>query len=414
MLNITVCIYDIGASYTPLALALVDKVKKVYYFSTWEKDGFPLRKDDMVGTGIKGVERLSFPFSKLDVIDLWIFPDVYGWDIQVLLKRLGQLVWGASQSSWMELDRFALREWEMANKMPVAETEEYIGLDDLMKNMPKEKFIKISNYRGDIETFKFYDKQRSEYRAKELELHLGVLSKEMPMIGESKIEGYEIGADTYTVKGEFPKTMLWGIEMKDTAYLGKISDDMNLPKQLKWTNAKLEVQLKKEQTNSFISYEIRTQSPTNGYLTDMTMRLPNPPYQAHLAMIDNIAEVMYYGAQGIMVQPKFNSKYCAILIIKSDFAEDNIMPIKVSKEVRPYTYIMGLAVRDNEWYSLTNKCWGGEFGAIVGTGNTQEEAIKNCKKHVEGIQGDSLEIDVDALDKASQELRDMRKIGVMF
>lgn len=413
MLDITVCIYDSG-SFTPLAQALVDKVKKVYYFSTWEKDGFPEMKDDNIGTGIKGVTRLSHPFSKIDEIDLWIFPDVYYQDVQILLKRLGKLVWGSGTSAWMELDRFALKEWTKENKMPTSNAEIYTGMEDVIKNMPPERFIKFSKYRGDTETFKYYDKDRSEYRAKEIELHLGILSKEVEVMGDERIDGFEIGADTYTVDGIYPTNMLWGIEIKDAGYIGKISSPSNLPRQLHYINDKLKPVFKEENYRGYFTYEIRTKSLTDGYLTDMTTRLPDPPYEAHLAMVDNIAEIMYYGAQGIMVQPKYNSSYCAIVIMMSDFAEDNIMPIKVPKEVRPYTYIMGLMERDNEWYSITNKHWGGGFGAVIGIGKSKDEAVKHCLKNCENIQGDSLLINIDALTKADEEIKKMRKIGVMF
>ncbi|MHB8362818.1 MAG: hypothetical protein ACYDBX_04335 [Patescibacteria group bacterium] len=415
MIDKTICIYDSG-SCTPLAQALVGKFKKVYYFSPWEKDGFPEYKDDQIGTGIKGVIRTSYPFDLLDEIDLWVFPDVYYGSEQRLLRRLGKLVWGAgaTKSCWMELDRFGFREWQDKNNMLVPDSEIYDGLDDLMKNLPNDKFIKFGRYRGDAETFKYYDKARSEYRGKELELHHGIFSKEIEVMAESKIEGYEPGLDTYLINGNMPNKIMWGIEQKDGAYIGKISDKINLPKQLQYVNSTLEPQFKKERTTSFMSYEVRTNTKDKGTVIDMTMRCPIPPYQSHLAMIDNLAEIFWYGAQGIMVQPKYNSTYCAVVILKSDFAEEHVMPLKVPEKNKEWVFLMGLAIRNNEYYSVTSKHWGGEFGAIVGTGNSKDEAIKNCIEHTKGVEGDSLTIDTDALYKAEKDMNEMKSLGVTF
>ena len=388
-LDITVCVYDSG-SFVEVAKSLVPQVKKVYYHSPWEYYGFPLKGDDEVGTGIEGIERLSNPFSKINEINLWIFTDVYYSDTQLLLKSLGKLVWGSGITSWMELDRFALREWLDKNEMPTPECEVYEGLDDVIKNMPKDKFMKFSKYRGDGETFKFYDKNRSEFRAKELEVNLGVLSKEVEIIAETKIEGYEIGGDNYNVDGKFPDAKLWGIEIKDTGYKGKISEPFNYPKQLKYIDDNLSAQFSKEKMRSMISYEIRTDNKVDGTLIDMTMRFPNPPFQAQLEMIDNLAEIFYYGAQGIMVQPKWKAKYCTIAIMQSDFAKDNIMPVKIPKENKQWVKLMGLMERKGECYSITHKQWGGEFGAVLGIGNTSKQSDDECLKHCEGIEGDSL------------------------
>ena len=50
-----------------------------------------------------------------------------------------------------------------------------------------------------------------------------------------------------------------------------------------------------------------------------------------------------------------------------------------------------------------------EIGGVVGIGQTQKEAIDNCKKHAEGIKGDSLEIKLDSLDDAVEELAKIKE-----
>src|ERR1035437_7641320 len=141
--DLTVFIFDSGC-YTSLADRLTREFKKVYYFSQWESNGFPMSKFDMVGTGIEGVERVSSWLPYINKADLFVFPDVYYVQEQLYLKSLGKNVWGSGETSWMELDRFKLREWEEKNDMPTPETTEYEGVENLSKGIKDNEFIKIS------------------------------------------------------------------------------------------------------------------------------------------------------------------------------------------------------------------------------------------------------------------------------
>lgn len=409
--KITICVYDTGF-FIPLAVRLVEDFGKVYYcFPT--DSGYMEAKNDAVGTGIKSIHKIDENefWEVKDKIDLFIFPDCVFGGLQEELKRQGKLVWGFGKSSWMEQDRIKFREWQEDNDMPVPETEEFIGIENLKEGLKKEQFVKISKYRYDMETIKHFDKIRSEQRFDELKVKLGILKNTLPFTVEEKIEGIEIGYDGWTVDGQFPKYGLWGIEIKDCGYLGKITD--TFPKQIDYVNGKLSPLFKKEKVKAFYSNEMRIDKKRDAYLIDMTCRCPNPPYQLHCLMWDNLAEIIYEGAKGNLVVPKAKAKYGAVAIINSDFAAKNWLALDVPEKVRPYTFIMNMCMYKNEIYTVPVYELS-EIGAVVGIGNTMEEAIKMCKANAEQIKGDSLEIDVDSLDKATETFKEARSYGIIF
>jgi hypothetical protein len=131
----------------------------------------------------------------------------------------------------------------------------------------------------------------------------------------------------------------------------------------------------------------------------------NPPYQLYMELWENFAEIIYAGAGGEIVEPIAKAKYGAIAIIQSEFAVKHWLSLKIPKEIQKLVKIMNMTKVDGEIYSVP--LFGlAEVGAVVGIGDTAEAAIEMCKKNAEQIEGDSVEIDVAALDQALETLRE--------
>jgi hypothetical protein len=209
------------------------------------------------------------------------------------------------------------------------------------------------------------------------------------------------------LNGFLPKNVMWGLEQKDQSYVGKIQLYNEIPSQLKETTDKLLPVFTQERSKMSFSTEIRIDKE-HSYLTDFTGRMPNPPYQLHLEMIDNLGEIFYYGSQGVMKEPIYNSKYGAVAIIKSGFAEDNWLAIDIPKDKRKWAKMMCSCIIDDEVYCAPINHFD-ECGAVIGIGNTLMEAIDNCKDNAEDIKGDSVEIETTSLDEALKTLEDMEK-----
>ena len=400
--------------FVPLAERLA-KEAEVYYFCSWE-NGYPKFKDYCVGMGLDGVTKVDTigeVLQMIDEIDLWIFPDCYYGSLAKWLRDEGCLVWGMAETTWMEQDRYRLKEWMESEKMPLPEWGVSTGITELKENIEDDRFIKISKFRGDMETLKNYSPEMSEQFYDELSVKLGGGKELMEFIDEEKVEGSEWGTDMWTVNGEYPKYGIAGVEIKDQVYTGKVFLTSLMPKPLTYVNEKLSKVFKQEQARGFVSTEVRIDKNMNPFVIDLTLRLPNPPYQAYLTMIDNLLEVMYEGAKGNLVEPKFNSKYVAIAIMESEFAENNWMPIDIPKNVKDWTMIMCSCKIDGVTYALP--IYGlSEIGAVVGTGETLDEAVENCKKHAEKIKGYKLSIETLSFDEAKQTIDKGRKYGILF
>jgi hypothetical protein len=235
----------------------------------------------------------------------------------------------------------------------------------------------------------------------------------MEFIDEEKIDGVETGCDIWTVDGQYPQYGMYGWEIKDQCYIGKITQTALMPKAITYVNSKLSKVFKEEESRGFFSTEVRVDKDKNPFLMDFTARCGNPPYQLHLEMIDNLLEVMYEGAKGNLIEPKYNSKYGAVAIIESEFAEENWMPIQIEEDAKKWIKIMNMCVIDGITYSLP--IYGlSEIGAVVGTGNTLQEAIDNCKKHADQIKGYKLTVETLSFDEAEKVIEEGKKFGVMF
>ena len=411
MVNKSVLVYDSGL-FTSFAEVLTKHFAKVYYFAPWE-NGYAKSQSLQIGSGLDGVERVKYFWDVVNDVDLFIFTDYCFQDIQEELKRQGKLVWGFGKTSWLESDRMALREWQDKENMYYPKTEEVCGLDELKETIKPNQFIKISEFRNDMETLKHYSEECSEQFFDELSVKLGAGKCDMQFIIEDKIDGIEPGYDTWTIAGQNPSKLLCGYEIKDEAYCAKWIDQSQLAKPMKDVQSKLDKVFADESTIGFYSTEIRMPDSKRGYLLDFTARMGNPPFQLYCAMIRNLGEILWNGAQGKVVEPILTAKWGAIAIINSDFASRNWMPLMIENDAKDYVFLMNKCIKDTIPYVVPQQGLS-EIGAIVGVGNTLEEAIEMCKKHADLCKGYQLEIDIASLDKAKDIIKEGAKLGVIL
>jgi hypothetical protein len=269
-LNITACIVDTGF-FVSIAEYLSQYYDKVLYYCPAES-GYMKSDSERVGEGIGGVEKIYSFWDRIDEVDLFVFTDCYFADVQEYLKSIGKRVWGAGKTSWMELDRFRMREWQEKAGLPTPETIECIGIEDLKESLGENQFVKINKYRADMETAKHYDAVRSEQRFDDMKVKFGAYKDSMPFLVENKIEGVEVGYDGFSIDGKFPQSCIFGLEVKDRGYLGKATDYTNLPDAVKVVNDEVAKVFAEEKMRGAYSNEIRIDDKGNGYLIDQTMR----------------------------------------------------------------------------------------------------------------------------------------------
>lgn len=401
----TCLIWDNGV-FTEMAVTLAKDFGRVLYYVPWTS-GMPKSNALMIGEGIEGVERCASPWAYYDDIDIWIFPDVYEGDLQDFLVAQGKRVWGCRGGCELEIDRPASKERSKKLGIDIGPYKVITGLDALRKHLKAndDQWVKISGTRGDMETFGAKTYQHVEPRLDELEHNLGALKKVMQFTVEEGInDAVETGYDGYTIDGKFPKSAMTGVEVKDEAYLLKTVRWSELPEQVRSVNEKLAPALKKYGYRGFLSTEVRCTKDGKAYLIDPCCRAGSPPNELYQVMMTNMAEAIWYGAEGIVIEPEFKAKWGAEVLLISEWADHNWMHVCFPEEVRENVKLRNFCCIEGEYYVIPQWTGCAEIGAVVALGDTPDEAIEECKRICALVEGHLLDKPVDALDIAREQL----------
>lgn len=403
--------------YTAFAERL-GRMFEVFYFAPYADRSFPKPGPAMVGSGLKGVERVEDIWRILPEVDLVVFPDVGFYQLACYLRDCGYKVWSAGQGEKLEVQRWRAKETMKALGLPVGKSSLVTGMSDLRKYLAdnEDVYVKISGFRGLAETFHSKTLGIAEPRLAELEDALGGLASVFSFVVEHKIDAVvEAGYDGFCIDGEFPSTCLAGVEVKDRGYLGCVRDYSKLADPVKEINERLAPFLKEAEYRQFFSTEVRVTDNGTPYLIDLTTRCPAPPSSLYWEMIENVGDIVEGGANGDIVEPEWNSKYGAIAIIKSPFAEERWTPVSVDPKVEQWIKWRNACNIEGQTYIIpTEGVRMTEIGDCIGIGDTIEEAIENCKKHAEEVEGFDIKIHVEALPEALKEIENGEKNGITF
>jgi hypothetical protein len=401
----TALIYDNGI-FAELAVTLAKSFGRVIYYTPWTS-GMPKSNPLMIGYGLEGVERVASPWGVFDEVDLWIFPDVYEGELQEYLVKQGKRVWGCRMGAELEIDRPKSKEQSRKLGIDIGPYKVVKGLDALRKHLKAndDQWVKISGTRGDMETFGAPTYARVETRLDELEHNLGAMKKVMEFTVEQGIpDAIETGYDGYVIDGEYPKGAMTGVEIKDEAYVMKVTSYAKLPKQVQSVNDKLKPALKRYGYRGFISTEVRCTKDGKAYLIDPCCRLGSPPSELYQNLIANIAEVMWYGAEGTLIEPEFKAKWGAEVLLISEWADQNWQHITFPRSIRQNVKLRNFCRIEGEYYVIPQSTGSAEIGAVVAMGETADAAIAEVKRLAELIEGHLLDKPVDALDQAREQL----------
>ena len=317
-----------------LAERLVGQFGKVGYFCPWES-GFPDARELIIGSGLKGITREKHFWPVLNDYDLFIFPDCWFGDLQEYLRSINKRVWGGGSKSSLELARWKTKELVAKVGLPETDSEQIHGLENLRVYLKQNKnvFVKISALRGLGETFASDDYGQSQGQLDDLRAKYGDLMDVVDFIVEKKIpDAKEVGCDGFCIDGEFPDNAFVGYEIKDQAYLGKLVDYDELPDEVREVNTKLSYHM--DGYRQFWSTELR-----NGKLIDVTARHASPAGETFVQAFENIAEILWFGAEGKLVHARSSAKFAAQVIICSEWAEEHCLRLFFPEEIRPFVKI---------------------------------------------------------------------------
>lgn len=411
--GVTAVFLDNGL-FTDFALTLAPAFKKLYYWSPWA-NSFPKSNALLPGDGFDEMERVRSLFDAIEKSDLIIVPDVYYGDLQEHLVRQGKLVWGARKGEFLELNRMGAKALMKKYGVNPSPAEQVHGMADLREYLKahEDVWVKVSTVRGDMETFKSETYALSEPKLDELEHKLGAKKLIAEFIIEPDINpAVEWGIDAFTIDGQWPKRTFSGLEIKDLGFVGRVMEWDEIPEYLREPNEKLSPYFKEKQYRGFFSTELRILDDRTTYLIDPCCRLPSPPNEIQQMIFSNWADIIYQGAQGIMVEPEPAHKYGVCAMIHSSFADENWQAVKFPESVRPFVKLRNHCKIDGVDYCVPGEVGLPEIGAVIGLGDTLDGAIEHMKENAEQIKGYYVEIKLDSIEKALEERDKAEKLGI--
>lgn len=413
--ELTVMIYDNGSS-VELARTLAKQVKKVYYFVEWRQTGFPDEILLNVGANFPEFERVNNTDDYEDIVDLWIFTDIFHGGMQERLRRAGKAVFGSGFAEELEMYRDKLKTVLKKQGLPVADYAILKGTDELAEYLKKheDQYIKIDIIRGKTETWHSTNYKVAEPKITDLSRSM-IMKYNYKYLSEDELPNMpEAGIDTYYVGGKHPNMVLAGIELKDCAYQSRMVKYDDLPKELTIVNDKMADVFEYFKLLGAVSTEVRISDKHESYLGDLTMRAGFPPSFTQMYAWKNLAEIFWETANGRIVEPEFDDEYYVELIIKSSWGESEDLPVYIPDDIRENVKLKYCTIINNQLVCLPQVWKISEIGSIVTSGKTLKEATEKAIEISKKIEGLELSFPIDKLDAGEKEIDQMEKLKINF
>lgn len=398
--------------FFPLATRLARDFGTVGYHCHGWKRGFPSYHEHDIGDGFENIERVQHLWDDIDNFDLLVFPDVLDGDLQEYLRKRGYRVFGSGKGEELELYRQFGKETLEEVGLPVQPYRVVEGVAALRTYLKahKNKYVKLSLLRGVMETFHHDEYWITEPRLDELEHQLGIRKENTKFLIEDPIETeIEYGFDGICIDGQFPKKAMLGVECKDECFVGVVLDYDDLPAGAVEVNEVLAPLLKRYSYRNFFSTEIRETADGTPYLIDPCCRQPSPSGEAQQELWGNLAEMIWMGAEGVLVEPEPKAKFAVESIIYGDRADDNWQPIKIPDKYRDNVKLFFHTRVNGHDYVIPQSTKQNEVGAVVTIGDNLEQTIAENEAIANQIGGDKIEVRTKAIANAVKEFETMYK-----
>jgi hypothetical protein len=409
--EVVALVIDTGI-FVHVARRLAREFKAVYYWTPWESD-FPKFRDAIIGDGYDDIIRVESVEEVKQLCDLFVFPDIGYSALQKELIAEGKAVWGCRDADELEARRGKfMQTLEQSTDLPLPKFDRIQGMHELREYLSKneDRYIKVSTYRGDFETFHFRSMAQDESVLDQLAVNLGPLKEEFVFYCFHPIDtDIEDGIDSYCIDGQWPETVIHGMECKDKAYIGCFQKMSDVPEEVRCVNEAISPVLAQYGYRSMFSTEVRITKEGESYFIDPTCRFPSPPSQVMCEMIGNMGEIVWHGANGIMVEPEQVAKFGAQAIFRVDRDEWGVFPIP--EEIDRWVKV-SFSCRVNGNICVPPNHHGvSEIGWVCAIGNTIEEAISNLREHKDKMP-DGVCVEFASLSDLLRELKDAQDAGM--
>jgi hypothetical protein len=287
--------------------ALAEKGVEVYYYTDFIST-MPTFDDFSTGIGFENIKKVHDPFLHIDKVDIVCNFDVLNGDLFDFLARKGYKVFGGGIATDLELSRKNLKNALKVIGIPTPPYKVVKGYD----NIPVPSVVKLSIFRGSMETFILKNETQKKNLKVKLQLEFGAFLDRMEFIVEDILDlgkdWVEAGIDAFFdwQKGGFIFPLMIGVEYKKGVYIGKVVHSLaEVPKGMQDTIVRLSDLLNKTKYRGMLSTE-EFVNPDTGkhYFLDLTVRGAYPLSLGYRYAIENYKDVIFDSAT-----PKYRGKY---------------------------------------------------------------------------------------------------------
>ena len=377
---------------------------------------FPTINRGLVGLGLKGVERVDSVFGPhFESVDLFLFVDLGHAPLQIQLEKMGKRVFGTRNGEEMEVYRELCKKHMESIGLPVQPWTILKGITKLREYLKthKDVHIKIDLWRGLTESFFSPSYEVVETKLDAIAHDMGAFKEELDFIVEENLpDCVEIGTDTFCIDGQYPEATLIGLEIKDQFYAGQMTKFSELHPVLRRWNEAMSPIFAKYGYRCSLSNELRITDDLKDYCIDATCRAPSPPSELWQELFVNLSDIAWYGAEGIVVEPKPAAKWGVEVIIKSPWAKEHTLPVDFDEKYAQQIKLYNPAIVGGRRYVVCQEEDMAEVGAVVGWGNTLDEALDHAREAGESIKAYGVSFKMGASDEATEQIEQLEKLGI--
>jgi hypothetical protein len=384
------------------------------YYSPDHRQNNPDFNECCIGDGYGDIVHCSDLWMVKDKVDAFVFPDIGYMGEQLELRSQGFSVWGAGRAMRLETNReFFLKKLEELG-LDVAPHEIVVGTDALRAFLKDREdiFIKLSKFRKSWETYHWRSWKQDAHMLDYWAVKFGGARNLIRFLCFEKIETtLEIGGDTYNVHGEWPDTMLHGLEHKDEAYFSAVTKRKEMPEELTEIMDKFSPFMRECGAATQWSMEVRVADEGNFFI-DATVR-GGLPSTASLLKAKNVSQIIYHGAHGEMVEPEYGFKFSAECMVKIK-SEDGIWgTIVLEPELKDALLLADCCeVEGQDWFPSDDKDIE-HVGWLRATGDTPTEVAKEMNRLAD-LLPDGADASVEDLAAIIREIEEEEKQGIHF
>lgn len=410
----TACVIDHGLGI-PVAQRLArNGFARVLYYCP-NSEGFPTINRCIIGHDMEGIEKIDSFWKIKKEIDCFVFPDIGLGDLQLELESQGFPVWGSRDGDTLEIFRQHFCKVLKGLGLEVAPFVPVKGLNALRLHLKdaEDKYIKISRYRGSMETFHWRSWDLDEGKLDVLAVKMGPAKELIAFLVFDAIDTpLEIGGDTSCVDGQWPKLMLHGDECKDHSYLGVVTPRGEMPEKIQEVLDAFGPVLKEFRYRNQWSMEVRIVGD-KGYFIDPCCRIGLPSTLSQMMIWENWPEHVWAGANGELCELKPSATHAAEAIITTKSERDEWPVIRIPPELKEWTGFGNCFQIDGKIAFPADEGQGHEVGWLGATGDSIKGVIDNLHEHTD-LLPDGLDADTDALVDLLHELEESVKADIEF